>query len=152
MIPARPFPRSKRTMLAAVLVSLALAVFAPLQGGVSAQASAPPTSTAALAERGKSLYLELHCGACHALRAAGSAGIFGPAQDAIGVIALARVADPAYAGSAESAAAYLRESIVAPAAYIVPGYAFTRHPMPAYDIAEEDLEALVSFLLQRDGS
>ncbi len=70
----------------------------------------------------------------------------------MGIIAQARIADPNYAGSADTAAGYIRESIVTPAAYIVPGYAFTRHPMPAYDIPAADLDALVFFLLQRDGS
>lgn len=109
-------------------------------------------ATADLAERGRALYLELHCGGCHTLAATESQGFFGPAHDAMGVIAGARIADPNYQGSAGTAAEYVRESIADPKAYVVPGYAFTRHPMPAFDLPVEDLDALVAFLMQQMGA
>lgn len=109
-------------------------------------------ATEELVERGRALYVEHRCGACHALQATGSQGFFAPAHDAMAIIAGARIADPNYSGEADTAAEYVRESIVDPRAYVVPGFAFTRHPMPAYDLPEEDLDELVAFLMDQDGS
>jgi hypothetical protein len=56
-----------------------------------------------------------------------------------------------YTGEAMTAEAYLRESIVAPATYLVPGYEHTRYRMPAYiNLSEPELEALVQMLLRED--
>lgn len=102
---------------------------------------------ARLRARGVDVYLEQSCGTCHALGLAGTRGPFGPPHDAMGVIAAARVLDPGYRGEATDAAGYVRESIVAPLAYVVPGYAGTYHRMPAYTFLNDaDLDALVALL------
>lgn len=102
--------------------------------------------------RGIEVYGAQYCSACHQLSVADAHGIFGPPQDAMGVIAGARIQDPGYRGSATTAEAYIRESIVAPEAYRVPGYEVTHHRMPAYtSLSEEDLDALVQLLLSRVG-
>lgn len=101
-----------------------------------------------LLDRGLEVYLEQRCGLCHAYSPAGTSGTFGPGHDGAPVIAAARVADPSYSGSATDAASYLRESILEPAAYTVPGYAGTYHRMPAYTFLDEaDIDALVALLL-----
>lgn len=114
--------------------------------------SASPPAEDETYERGRTLYLEHYCGACHRLDTVGTQGFFGPPHDAMGPVAEARVEDPSYRGEAVDAAGYLRESIARPAAYVVPGYAGTPHAMPAYALSEEDLDALVAFLLAQDGS
>ena len=139
-------PGRRRASPLARWIAGALVVACALGFAQDATGSAEPV------ERGRALYLEHHCGACHALAATGSQGFFGPAHDAVAVIAAARIADPDYRGDAETAAEYLRESIVAPGAYMVPGYAFTRHSMPAYDLPEADLDALVAYLMEQDGT
>jgi nitric oxide reductase subunit C len=48
----------------------------------------------------------------------------GPSLGGIGSRAAERLADPGYDGSARSAEDYLRESIVAPSAFVVPGGVF----------------------------
>jgi mono/diheme cytochrome c family protein len=101
----------------------------------------------ALVEAGRGLYLEHYCGACHALAAVGAAGVFGPPHDDMGSVAQARVEDPALADRWPDARAYLRESIVDPRAYLVPGWYSGRHAMPAYDLDDDELAALVEFLL-----
>lgn len=101
----------------------------------------------ALVERGREAYLDHYCGACHRLDAVGSGGVFGPAHDSAARVAQERVDDPATSGRWLDARAYLRESIVTPSAYIVAGYAGNRHAMPAYDLTDELLEALVEFLM-----
>ena len=102
---------------------------------------------------GLEVYHAAYCGTCHALRSAGTTGMFGPPHDAVGVIAGARIQDPHYHGAATTAEAYIRESIVAPNAYLVPGYGLTSHHMPAYTaLNKNDLDALVTMLSGQTGA
>jgi cytochrome c2 len=97
---------------------------------------------------GLATYRHQYCGICHRLDAAGTRGVFGPEHNGIGARAEQRIHDPDYTGAATTAAAYLRESIVDPNAYIVPGYEFTRHRMPPYTALDDaELDALVQMLL-----
>ena len=118
--------------------------------------SKPPVNAAAEAAviaRGLDVYHAQYCGICHSLTAAGTTGTFGPPHDAVGVIAQARIQDLHYHGKATTAAAYIRESILNPQAYLVPGYALTYHHMPAYtSLSENDLDALVTMLLGQTGT
>lgn len=99
--------------------------------------------------RGLELYRSQGCGTCHAFSKAETKGIFGPAHDALFVIAQARVQSPDYHGKASSAESYILESLLEPNAYLVPGYALTRFHMPAYThLSQEDLDALVYLLMQ----
>lgn len=103
-----------------------------------------------LVSRGLEVYREQYCGICHQLDAADTAGRFGPAHNDIGAIADQRIQAPGYAGSATSAEEYIRESLLDPTAYIVPGYELTSHHMPAYAHLEEgDIDALVQMLLHQ---
>lgn len=130
---------------AAVLAPALLSLAAWVAWG---QATPGPTVSPAQFERGLEVYLASYCGVCHQLALAGSGGPFGPPHDAMGVVAAARVADPNYRGAAGDAAGYIRESIVAPDAYLVPGYGAGRHRMPSYaGLDEADLDALVAMLL-----
>jgi len=97
---------------------------------------------------GLEVYRQQYCGVCHQLSAAATAGMFGPTHDGMGTIALQRIQAPGYAGAATTAEEYIRESIVSPDAYLVPGYEVTSHHMPAYAHLEEgDIDALVQMLL-----
>lgn len=108
-----------------------------------------PTVDATLLAAGRAAYLANYCGICHTLSAAGTTGIFGPSHEHMGRTAAERIAAPAYTGIATTAADYIRESIVTPAAYFAPG-ANGRHPMPPYaHLARADIDALVYFLLQQ---
>jgi mono/diheme cytochrome c family protein len=118
--------------------------------------SPPPTapqdgaSQAELVSYGLEVYKEQYCGLCHQLSAADTGGLFGPTHDGIGAIADQRVQAPDYAGSANTGEEYLRESLLDPKAYLVPGYEVTSHHMPAYTHLEEgDIDALVQMLLQQ---
>ncbi|MDZ7708314.1 MAG: cytochrome c [Trueperaceae bacterium] len=126
---------STRTWLAVACISL-----------TSTIASAEHENDA-LVERGREAYVEHYCGACHRLDAVGSAGIFGPPHDDAGRVAQERAEDPATVGRWPDARAYIRESIEMPSAYLVPEYAGYRHAMPAYDLSDDILEALVEFLM-----
>jgi mono/diheme cytochrome c family protein len=120
----------------------------------AAHRSMVPPSTAtntvspAVIEQGIAIYREQYCGICHQLTVAGTGGIFGPSHDNMGAVAQERILTPDYRGAATTAADYIRESIVAPRAYIVPEYQFGHHAMPDYaHLAEEQIDALVSLLL-----
>jgi cytochrome c551/c552 len=96
--------------------------------------------------RGLQVYRSSGCLGCHALTAAGSNATVGPSHNGMRATANQRIAEAGYSGSATSAADYIRESIVNPTIYLVPG--FDALPMPAFDtLSQEDLDALVQFLL-----
>jgi mono/diheme cytochrome c family protein len=115
------------------------------------QASAPPSGASvdpALIEAGLAVYRAQYCGVCHTLDAAETHGTFGPTHNGMGQVAVARLADGTYTGSATTPTEYIDESIVDPQAYVVPGYATTSHRMPSYaHLDPQSLEALVAFLL-----
>ena len=93
-------------------------VAAPAPTPAPAPASTPTTITAAAPAAaalaaGKQAFAANGCGGCHTLKAAGSGGNIGPNLDNL-------AADAKTAGQALDA--YVRESIVKPNAYIVPGF------------------------------
>jgi cytochrome c551/c552 len=113
--------------------------------GTTTQVSAPVDI-----EPGIAIYRKSYCGHCHSLAVAGTRGIFAPNHDQMGTIAEERIAAANYRGSATTAAAYIRESIVEPRAYIVDGYQATPHHMPAYtNLSDDELDAMVNMLLQQ---
>jgi cytochrome c oxidase subunit II len=78
------------------------------------------------------------CGSCHTFKPAGSTGKVGPALDNL-------PADAKRAG--KSLAVYLRESIVDPNAYVVPGYPSGVMPDTfAHTIPADQLKELVAYL------
>jgi mono/diheme cytochrome c family protein len=96
---------------------------------------------------GMDVYHQQYCGVCHTLTAAETTGTFGPTHEGLGATAAQRLLDPTYQGNATTAAEYIRESILDPAAYTVPGYATTSHRMPSYaHLQGATLDALVDFL------
>lgn len=131
----------------------ALTVVQPLTHTVTAIVTQAVTPNGLDADRiaaGKQVYLDRYCGSCHRLAAAGTTGIFGPAHDHIGTVAAQRIANPRYRGTAKTAAEYIRESIVTPAAFLAPTAGFAHQQMPPFtDLAPEELDALVYFLLQQ---
>jgi nitric oxide reductase subunit C len=137
------------TVGAADTVGAGDTVGAPESGGVVASEASPMAPPEQLA-LGIEVYLQSYCGACHALAAAGTAGAFGPSHDDARALAEQRLRDPNYRGAATTPEDYIRESIVDPGVYIVPGYAATPHRMPAYgNLSDEALDALVALLMHR---
>lgn len=66
-------------------------------------------------------------------------------------IAESRLQDERYKGEATDVASYLRESIVSPEVFLVPGYEVSPYRMPAYKhLSDEQVDALVQFLLGND--
>lgn len=101
--------------------------------------------------RGLAVYETRFCGFCHRFALAGTAGTFGPPHDGLRAIATLRVVADDYTGTAATAADYVRESIVSPAAYVVPGFVSGWSRMPTYvDLTEEEIEALIELLLYEE--
>jgi cytochrome c oxidase subunit 2 len=103
--------------------------------------AAAPTTTAVAAPtaQGKSVFAANGCGSCHTFKPAGSTGKIGPDLDA------RPAADAKKANMA--LAAFVRESIVKPDAYIAPG--FQKGLMPTTfgtTLTKAQLDALVAFI------
>ncbi len=152
-IPARSrSPRGRRGGVRVPAWFAAIVCFGP----VAAQTPSETTSATGEAKQespavtGLEVYRAQYCGVCHTLDAAETKGPFGPTHNGIGTIAAERIADPGYTGKATTAEEYIRESIVDPAVYIVPGSALGRYRMGAYTMLNEiELDALVQFLLEQ---
>lgn len=89
-------------------------------------------------ERGKQVYREKNCGSCHQLGTDG--GSVGPPLTHIGSVAETR--EPGMSGED-----YIRESILDPGAYIVPGSPDTMPRGLTRGMSQEDLDDLVRYLL-----
>jgi cytochrome c oxidase subunit 2 len=87
--------------------------------------------------RGRQVYRKLDCGRCHVID--GQGGRIGPELEHVGALAGTRRAGTA-------AEDYLRESVVSPGAYVVPGYNDVMPRGLARNLSDTDLDALVRYL------
>jgi cytochrome c oxidase subunit 2 len=87
---------------------------------------------------GLAVFQKNGCGSCHTMQAAGATGTIGPDLDK-----LSQYATQAHRGSLE---AFIRESIVTPAAYIQPGYNDLMPHTFGTQISPADLDQLVQYL------
>ena len=113
-----------------VLVCIALAVL------LVACAPEPPASEPVA--RGRQLYRSMGCANCHEPNLFGQR--LGPPLDHIGPVAANR-------RPGLSAEEYIRQSILDPGAYVVPGYQDSMPRDLGRDLAPTDLDALVAYLL-----
>ena len=112
---------------------------APATTTTAAPAGAPDTATLAA---GKQAFATNGCGGCHTLKAAGSGGQIGPDLDNL-------AADAKTAGQAFDA--YVRESIVKPSAYLVPGFPNAMTPTFGETLTALQLNGLIAYLLAVSG-
>jgi cytochrome c553 len=87
--------------------------------------------------RGRQVYRALDCGKCHHI--SGEGGRLGPELTRAGTVAEQR--------RAGAAAEYLRQSLVDPGAYVVPGERDTMPRGLVLGLSDADLDALVAYLL-----
>ena len=116
------------------------------QAGVTAAGpgGGPGTEKPAAAD-GKQLFASNGCGGCHKLAAAGSSGTTGPDLDNV-------LADAKKYAKGASASEYIRQSIVSPNSFVVPG--FPRGTMPetfGKQLSKQQIDALVQFLSESGG-
>lgn len=101
--------------------------------------------------QGRQLYHTLACDSCHGLDAVGSTRTYAPTHNHLRATAEQRIHAADYSGTAQTAAGYIRESIVTPKAYIVAGYAHIRFGMPSFaHLSEREIDALVQFLYAQE--
>jgi nitric oxide reductase subunit C len=120
-----------------------------------ANVGAPPPSAVSNdpVELGQTLYNASPpgCAACHSV--APGVNIVGPTLAGIAATAAARIRSPDYRGEARDAAAYIRESIVDPNAYVLKGVTFAagdRSLMPSdygQSLKPEQVDQIVAYLL-----
>jgi mono/diheme cytochrome c family protein len=113
------------------LFGLALAVMVLASGCAEPKASDP-------IERGKQLYRQKNCASCHQI--GGDGATVGPPLTHIGTVAETRKAGT-------SGEDYVRESILDPGAYIVPGFPDTMPRGLTRGMSQEDFDDLVRYLL-----
>ena len=124
-------------LLLAALVTALLATFAPPAGASVAVPATVSTSSATI-ERGRSLFYAKGCVACH--RSSGESGALGAiGPDLTGLASRAADRKPG-----TSAAAYVRESLRSPSAFLVPSFQVV---MPDLGLSDEEIGALSAFLL-----
>ncbi len=117
-----------------------------------AEAEAPAAASPELIAKGQELFAAQGCVACHAIEGL-SQGSVGPDLTNMGVVAEERAKD----AGVPDAATYIRQSIVDPNAYIVPECPTgpcVVGMMPqtfGQTLSEEEVEALVQFLLAQKG-
>ena len=122
------------------VVVICIAVVLLVAGVAIAVSERPePPATDELA-RGRQVYRQMNCGSCHDPNLFGQR--LGPPLDHIGSVAATR-------RPGMSAEEYIRESIVDPGAYVVPGYQDTMPRGLGRDLSPTDLEALVAYLGSR---
>lgn len=130
-------------------VMLLIALCGGASPSVSAQSAGGGDPT-----RGAELYARLPCASCHDITKPWPGGDVCPNLGNIASEAARIVGTPEYRGKARDAAGYIRESIVAPNAYIVPGAHYRdeagKSVMPedlAKTLTPRDLDDLVAFLM-----
>jgi mono/diheme cytochrome c family protein len=105
----------------------------------TAKAAATTTAAAAPTAAGKAVFLSAGCAACHTFKAAGATGKVGPDLDTAPAVDAKK--------DTMALAAFVRESIVSPNAFIAPG--FPKGVMPqnfGTSLSKAKIDALVSFI------
>jgi nitric oxide reductase subunit C len=147
-----------RLRRAAVIVGLALivavVVLAGIRRGVPWRRASPVARGDAT--RGAKLYETLPCLSCHDISRPLPGGDICPNLGNIATEATRIVKSPEYHGRAKDAAGYIRESILDPNAYIVPGPSYRQADgqsvMPktfGETLSASELDDLVAYLLTR---
>ena len=94
-------------------------------------------------QAGKSVFVNNGCNSCHTLKAAGATAKIGPDLDKL----------PAEArGAGKPLAAFVRESIVNPSAYVAPGFPDNVMPKTFSTLPKAQLDALVQYLISSSKS
>ena len=116
---ARPLPAPDAEALVAYLLALKTNE-APAPGAAAGGLTLDTPLPAGDAKNGQALFASQGCAACHSLKP--DEKIVGPSLSGIGKTALTRIKAPDYRGKASSPETYIKESILIPSAYLVPGF------------------------------
>jgi nitric oxide reductase subunit C len=144
---------ARRAWVGLALLGVVLPLTTLQQGGAGRQ---PASAAAGDADRGAKLYATLPCASCHDISRPWPGGDICPNLGNIATEATRIVGLPDYKGRARDAAGYIRESILEPNAYLVPGPSYRQADgqsvMPkdfGKTLTPAQLDDLVAFLLTR---
>jgi nitric oxide reductase subunit C len=97
---------------------------------------------------GEELFTSQGCSACHSLKE--GERIVGPSLYRVGQTAADRIKGTDYRGKAKTAEEYIRESIVEPNVYIVPGFPAGVMPQDfGRKLGAQDIDDLIAFLMTK---
>jgi cytochrome c oxidase cbb3-type subunit 2 len=118
---AKPLPAPDAEALVAYLLALKTNEALPAApGAVAGGLTLDTPLPAGNAQSGQALFASQGCAACHSLKPGEE--IVGPSLSGIGQRATERIKAPDYKGKATSGELYIKESVLNPSAYIVPGF------------------------------
>jgi nitric oxide reductase subunit C len=127
-----------------------------MQPAQDSRAQSAPAAGRGDAARGRNLFATRPCGSCHDITRPWPGGDICPNLGNIATEAARIVRSRGYRGKARTAAEYIRESIVDPNAYIVPGASYRaadgQSVMPkdfGATLSAAEIDDLVAFLLTR---
>ena len=104
--------------------------------------STPSSDSVGVQSPGELLFLSKGCTGCHSIQGLATSGQIGPDLTMVGKVAGDRV-------QGLTAKEYLSQSLASPQAFIVPGFeATTAGSMPDFELTEDEIGALVDFLLE----
>lgn len=150
--------------LAAASPTTAATIAPPATTAATDAATSAPSPTAAAAPptaavtgdigHGKQLFATYLCDSCHSVNRPAPGGDTAPNLGNISVEALRVIKLPDYTGSATDAPGYIRESILTPNVYIVPGDAYLDSPGISVmtqdftdSMSKQDIQDLTAYLL-----
>ncbi len=140
----------KRSLFLVLLGGVLLSLLVAACGGGSSAAN-PASGATGNADNGQKLFTSGKgsapaCAGCHSTKP--NEKLVGPSLANISGQAATIIKDPNYKGKAKDPVGYIRESIVDPNAYVVPG--FSPNVMPATygkDLSEQEVNDLVAYLM-----
>ncbi len=154
-------PGTRSTLTPTAAAAIPTTTFAPSPSlappatATSAPASSPAAPVTGNAANGAKLFASLPCASCHDVSHPYPGGAICPNLGNIATEAARIVHSPDYHGHATDAAGYIRESIVNPNAYIVPGPSYRtadgQSVMPqdfGQTLTPSQIDDLVAFLMQ----
>jgi nitric oxide reductase subunit C len=97
--------------------------------------------------KGEALANSQGCAGCHISTNSGPAWLATGSDPGIGTRAATRFGQPDYTGQATTAEQYLLESIVQPAAFLLPGYAVQMPNNYGETLTAQDAADLIAYLL-----
>lgn len=123
--------------------------------GAAVPMAGPPVGTDITVElpegnpaNGETLATSQGCTGCHVLTATGPAWAASATEPGIGDRAAQRLTEADYSGNAETPEQYLLESIVAPGAFIVPGFDTVQMPATyGQTLTAQDAADLIAYML-----
>ncbi len=130
-----------------VLLLLAFLLLTACGGNTAGNSSTQAGTDSGSVSEYELLFAQKGCIACHTAAAETEAEQIGPSLLGLTTRSATTIAESTYTGKAESVEAYIRESILEPEIYLVPGYEPVMPPTYQASINEQEITDLIQYLL-----